>query len=74
MFRATRGSVLPAMFFHGSNNANFDQKFAAAGTASIDGPVYMLTQGLCAALVALGIAASAIRGDRRGPSVSQSTA
>ncbi len=71
IFRATRGSVLLAMIFHGANNANFDKMFAAAGDAAIDGPVYMLLQGLGAALVATVVAAVVVRGARRSPSVPQ---
>lgn len=60
MFKHTRGSVLLAMLFHGSNNANFDHMFAAAGDASVQGPAYMLVQSLTA-LVTAGLLILAIR-------------
>ncbi len=56
LFRHTRGSVFLAMLFHGSNNANMDKLFKAAGDAA-HGLSFLLataaTAGTAAALLIL---------------------
>lgn len=60
VFRNTRGSVLPAMLFHGANNANFDKMFSAAGDISQQGPSFLVTQSV-AALVAAAVLVAILR-------------
>lgn len=52
IFRNTRGSVLPAMLFHGANNANFEKMFAAAGDISQQGPSFLVIQSIAAMVTA----------------------
>ena len=67
MIRPASGSVLIAMLFHGSNNANFGKMFEAAGPSALDGATFLAIQAASALLTALGVMAVARRG-RRIPS------
>ena len=53
IFQRTRGSVLLAMLFHGSNNANFAKMFDAAGDAALSGPAFLAAQAASAMAFAL---------------------
>ncbi len=64
IFKNTRGSVLLAMIFHGSNNANFDKMFTAAGDDAI-GLSFLLTHAFTASFIALLLVAVVIFGRGR---------
>jgi membrane protease YdiL (CAAX protease family) len=57
IFRQSRGSVLIAMLFHGSNNANFNKMFDAAGPDALIGPTFLAVQAIAVAVIALCVVA-----------------
>ncbi len=59
IFKNTKGSVLLAMIFHGSNNANFNKMFSVAGDDALS-LNFLATHAFTAALVALLLVAFVI--------------
>jgi membrane protease YdiL (CAAX protease family) len=57
IFKSSGGSVLLAMIFHGSNNANFGKMFDAGGEPALAGPVFLGVQSAVAVACALALVA-----------------
>lgn len=57
IFKSSSGSVLLAMIFHGSNNANFGKMFDAGGEPALAGPAFLGTQSAVAVACALALVA-----------------
>lgn len=52
IYKSTNGSILLAMLFHGSNNANFGKMFEVAGDAALQGPAFQAVQSGTALVLA----------------------